>query len=104
MPCQKCKNMHSPFECRQTGKDTFVCLPCQRTDGCCARRLGSLKFLKRFTSEDAEAFYRSCKELTPDQIEALAVKNFQKYTREEDYFEEGGQFLPLSVWATLGAQ
>ena len=53
--------------------------------------------------EEREEFYRHVQTLYGhDQVAAFAEETLRKVEEHEDYYDEGGKFLPLSVWATKG--
>ena len=36
------------------------------------------------------------------EVEAYCAEKLKGYERHEEYYEEGGAFLPLAAWATKG--
>ena len=100
--CKKCGKESDPQYCRQASAKSWYCLECQRINLCLHRSVGTTMFVKDWGVEDVKEFYKECRGLTPDGIFELAEQCFKRYKREEDYYSNGGEFLPLSVWKTHG--
>ena len=80
--------------------------------GVCATRIGQLRRdfgewptpqFNQITRAERETFYRHLHTLYGhEQVAAFAEEVLRKVEHHEDYYDEGGSFLPLSIWAVKG--
>jgi len=58
---------------------------------------------KAMEPQDQIEFFQACATVhTQKDLKKLADEKFARYNNEEEFFEEGGKFLPLSVWQAQG--
>ena len=88
--------------CVNKGDALFKCSKCQYTDLQLMRKFGTASFISQFTADDRNEFYKACLDANPDLVAEKATAKFTKYRKVSEYFENGGKFLPLSVWGTKG--
>jgi len=80
----------------------FQCSKCQRVDLVLAREYKTVQFVRDWDPEVQKKFYNDCGTMSADKIRESAQRTFKSYNREEEWFDEGGDYLPLSVWASRG--
>jgi hypothetical protein len=101
--CSKCGLVLPLAGCKKIGSNTHTCNQCGRVALVCCRRLSGYTFLNNLPAGSREAFWRKARTLTPAGIADLAVTiQAQHRTLEADVFENGGEYLPLSVWSKRG--
>lgn len=82
---------------------TWKCLPCGVTLTNLYRKYGEFPNFAHLTDAQRQAFYQSARNLGfAKTIESAESFRLEKYQQEEEYFVNGGEFLPLSVWANQG--
>ena len=104
--CSHCGLWCPMSECRITGKSEpkAKCNHCQTTQVQCGRGLGTWphkEFLSLPESLQQE-FSRKAKKMAGGAAVDLAVRMMESHSLREQVFEEGGSFLPLTVWANKG--
>ena len=104
--CMHCGDACDALKCRLRSK-TKELWRCQR---CCSkitmlhRGFGCWPTPEFSGLNDAEksAFYKSAQELGYKEMMIKANSVITKHQSHEQFFERGGEFLPLSVWASKG--
>ena len=80
----------------------FQCSKCERVDLVLRRKYNTVQFVRDLDPEVQKKFYNDCGTMSADKIRESAQRTYKSYNREEEWFDEGGDYLPLSVWASRG--
>ena len=104
--CITCGGQASVSKMRLRGKTSgaWECLVCG-VKGTSLRRIFGRWPISEFTSmEESEKkdFFNEIADMDMDQLRKYVASRFEKVETQGRYFEEGGLFLPLNVWATKG--
>ena len=66
------------------------------------RKFGSVNYFRQMPPAQRSEFYRSSRDMKPDDIEKLAsAEVFSKKEKTMEY-HQGGKFLPVAVWRNKG--
>ena len=104
--CSACGNQCEVKNCRVRSKrdGTWQCTACDVSLTQLNRELGAGfgKVLSKFPVEKAVEFFNKCRGNSSKTTKAMFQEYQEKYVQKEDYYETGGSFLLLSVWARKG--
>ena len=105
--CDDCNRYQSFQKARLTTKGAapgWRCGTCTNSRQQLYRGFGAWppKEWSEIPTEDRVAFMRDVEGKSPAATIAAADTMMTKYEKREDWYEDGGQFLPLSVWETKG--
>ena len=105
--CSTCK-MHRPYgNCRLTAKKEgpkFKCAYCSTTTTQLYRGFGSWPpaAWSKVPEVEQARFYSMASTMSGKAVIDEALALIETYHKEEHFYEEGGAFLPLSVWDRKG--
>ena len=105
--CGTCgSNVHvSKARCRNKTAQTWLCHKCEVKTSTLRRGFGSwpVDGFTKMTKEDQQAFFRDCKDMGARELLKKA-KEVMHITEdaEAQYYQNGGNFLPLKIWETKG--
>jgi hypothetical protein len=80
----------------------FMCNQRNYTHVKITRLLGSVKSIQMWSEEDRAEFFKKTKGRSSADLKAVHASMQSKYERHEEYYDEGGDFLPLTAWAVKG--
>jgi hypothetical protein len=79
-----------------------MCNQCNYTHVKITRLLGSTKSIQMWSEEDRAEFFKTTKGQSSADLKAVHATMQSKYERHEEYYDEGGEFLPLAAWTVKG--
>ena len=82
-------------------KNQFRCNDCSQKKTYLFRGFGSSIVPEAIPLHESQKFFASC-ELSQISVKAGFSKLIERYEVHEEYYEEGGLFLPLAVWERKG--
>ena len=104
--CKTCGTSCQPYKMRCRGKsaESWECLNCGTKSTKLRRVFGKWPIgeFDEMAKDDQEAFFNDISGMTQGQLQKFCERKFTKTESHGKFYEEKGQFLPLSVWATRG--
>jgi hypothetical protein len=103
--CCSCGSQCQLVKCRIMSKKagTWRCNLCNTTHCQLWRIYGKFpKEFERMPENEVQEFFKAMAGASACDLREAAQSIISMYTHEEEYYEEGGEFLPLSVWSAKG--
>ena len=106
--CNDCNEFVEVANCRLVGKKDgpkFRCKACACTKVRLWRGFGTNwppACWEQVPADEQARFYKDAHLMSQSAVIDSATKLIDSYTRNEDYYEHGGSYLPLSVWKQQG--
>jgi hypothetical protein len=92
------------FRLRGKMANLYECTKCVTRKTLLRRSFGSwpTKEFERLQPAEKQAFYASVSEKSGGDLTEFAEEYLRKFETKEEYYAEGGEFLPLEAWVVKG--
>ena len=104
--CNYCNEKTDMTRCRliNKGQGTFRCGKCSSATTVLNRSLaaGAAHALQKIPPSEREKFFKFAKENVAGAIKEKIIFLMRRHETWEKRYQSGGNYLPLSVWATQG--